>query len=380
MIQPTNNNLFADLPASLVDEVLNRTQEDISRELLHAFEEIRDKQTEWRQQLKDADLLRHADNLPRVEIPTCCGADGAYAIERLLSTDLVVAGAVAVEGLTPPSETRYWPEPRHLVYADTEMHNADTGSILRGVMIGMELTLARNAPHDLIFLDGSLTTPTIFFNQALSKAKELPDLKISAYLKKNIKLSLESYLAILTTTRSDHFWVAMPKYTTRREIGEQLEWPASYDDRGLLSAILNVGEYTKPQTLKQPDWHIAIPNDIRAEIADLVEKITNALSEIRVIYYRPDPYLPALRLETNRATAETQARLGTVLQGVKSQCYSAGIMEPYPLYMADRMVKHLPRAMPAFRQVVSQTLSETYQGNINDIFTSLHSYRTESGR
>ena len=380
MNQPTNNNLFADLPASLVDEVLYRTQEDISRELLRAFEEIRDKQTEWRQQLKDTGLLKHADNLPRVEIPTCCGVDGAYAIERLLSTDLVVAGAVAVEGLTPPSETRHWPEPRHLVYADTETHNADTGSILRGVMIGMELALARNAPHDLIFLDGSLTTPTIFFNQALSKAKELSSLKISAYLKQNIKLFLESYLAILKTTRSDRFWVAMPKYTTRREIGEQLGWPSSYDDRGLLSSILNVGEYTKPQTLIQTDWHIAIPDDIRAEITDLVKEITDSLSEIRVIYYRPDPYLPALRLETNRATAETQAKLGTALQGIKSQCYSAGIMEPYPLYMADRMVKHLPRAMPAFRQVVSQTLSETYQGNINDIFTSLHSYRTESGR
>lgn len=380
MNQPTNDNLFADLPASLVDEVLNRTQEDISRELLHAFEEIRDKQTEWRQQLRDAGLLQQADNLPRVEIPTCCGVDGAYAIERLLSTDLVIGGAVAVEGLTPPSETRYWPEPRHLVYADTEMHNADTSSILRGVMIGMELTLARNAPHDLIFLDGSLTTPTIFFNQALSKAKELPNLKISAYLKQNIRLSLESYLAILTTVRSDRFWVAMPKYTTRREIGEQLSWPASYDDRGLLSSILMVGEYTKPRTLMQTDWHIAIPDDIRTETADLVEKITDSLSEIRVIYYRPDPYLPALRLETNRATADTQARLGTVLQGIRSQCYSAGIMEPYPLYMADRMVKHLPKAMPAFRQVVSQKLSETYQGNINDIFTSLHSYRTESGR
>jgi len=275
MNQPTNNNLFADLPASLVDEVLYRTQEDISRELLRAFEEIRDKQTEWRQQLKDTGLLKHADNLPRVEIPTCCGVDGAYAIERLLSTDLVVAGAVAVEGLTPPSETRHWPEPRHLVYADTETHNADTGSILRGVMIGMELALARNAPHDLIFLDGSLTTPTIFFNQALSKAKELSSLKISAYLKQNIKLFLESYLAILKTTRSDRFWVAMPKYTTRREIGEQLGWPSSYDDRGLLSSILNVGEYTKPQTLIQTDWHIAIPDDIRAEITDLVKEITD---------------------------------------------------------------------------------------------------------
>jgi hypothetical protein len=50
------------------------------------------------------------------------------AIERLLAVDLVAVGAVAVEGLTPPSEARYWPEPRHSVYVDTETHDADTSS------------------------------------------------------------------------------------------------------------------------------------------------------------------------------------------------------------------------------------------------------------
>ncbi len=386
MTQPTNDNLFADLPASLVDEILNRTQEEISRELLHAFEEMRSRRAEWRDQLAQHDLVRYTYNLPRVEGPTCCGADGSYAIERLLTTDLVVAGAVAVEGLTPPSETRYWPKPRHLIYSDTESHHADTNSILRGIMIGMELQLAQNAPHELVFLDGSLTTPTIFFNQALSKVAGIPHLKVSVYLQENIKSFLESYYAILTSTRADRFWIALPKYTTRREIGEKLKWPASYDDRGLLSAILQVGEYTKPLPLKKPksSWHINVPSfgdgDIEKEVVGLANKVTDSLDSIRVVYYRPDPYLPALRLEMNRATAETEARLSTVLRGIKDQCSSAAMMEPYPLYMADRMIKHLPKAMPAFRQIVSQTLSETYQGDINDIFTGLHSYRTESGR
>ncbi len=381
-----SENLFADLPAALVDEVLNRTQEEISRELLRTFEEMRDKKAKWREQLIEKGLVQHAASLPRVENPTCCGADGSYAIERLLTTDLIVAGAVAVEGLTPPSETRYWPEPRHLVYSDTESHHVDTGSILRGIMIGMELNLACNAPHELVFLDGSLTTPTIFFNQALSKAGEFPNLKVSTHLKQNAPSYLESYLAILTSTRSDRFWIAMPKYTTRREIGKELGWPTSYDDRGLLSILLNVGEYTKPYSLEAPqtDWHIVVPSfkdkGVEAKVADLVNKVTNLLNEIRVVYYRPDPYLPALRLEMNRATAKTSARLSTVLQGVKDQCNSAAIMEPYPLYMADRMVKYLPKAMPAFRQIVSQTLSESYHGNISDVFTALHSYRTESGR
>jgi len=54
-------------------------------------------------------------------------------------------------------------------------------------------------------------------------------------------------------------------------------------------------------------------------------------------------------------------------------------MEPYPLYMADRMVKHLAKSVPAFRQIASQRLAENYQGDIGEIFISLHGYRTESG-
>jgi hypothetical protein len=48
--------------------------------------------------------------------------------------------------------------------------------------------------------------------------------------------------------------------------------------------------------------------------------------------------------------------------------------------MADRMVKHLARAIPTFRQVTSQRIAEIYEGNVDDIFLGLHGYRTESGR
>ncbi len=88
-------------------------------------------------------------------IPTTCGIDGFYAVERLLASDLVAASAVAVEGLTPPSEARHWPEPRHLVWVEIEAHEAETGTILRAMMIGMELGLAAQAPHEVVFLDGS---------------------------------------------------------------------------------------------------------------------------------------------------------------------------------------------------------------------------------
>jgi hypothetical protein len=43
------------------------------------------------------------------------------------------------------------------------------------------------------------------------------------------------------------------------------------------------------------------------------------------------------------------------------------------------MVKHLPKEIPALRQVTSQHIAETYPGDIGEVFLGLHSYRTEGG-
>jgi len=374
---------FGELPAALVDEVLKRT-EDLGQKLLSDFEQVRARRQEWRESLKRAGLLHRDAEVPYMPIPTTCGVDGSYAIERLLASDLVAAAAVAVEGLTPPSETRYWPEPRHQVWVETEAHEAETGTILRALMIGMELELASRAPHEVVFLDGSLTTPLIYFNQALNKSQDALHLHTTVHLLDQVTLVLEAYLTVLASTRSDRCWLAIPKYTTRREIGQEMGWPNAYDDRGLLSFLLEPGEYTSPRVLQQPSepWHLdltPLTPAIRQTAERMVDKITSSLGEIQVVYYRPYPWLPALRLEMSRTVAENQARLATVLHGVRHQCGAPAVMEPYPLYMADRMVKHLPKAIPTFRQVTSQYIAETYRGNIGEIFLGLHGYRTESG-
>ena len=384
MLEETRESPFADLPAALVEEVLGRT-EVVGLALLGSFREMRAQRATWRAKLAEAGLLRRESDLVYVPIPTTCGVDGSYAIERLLSTDLVATAAVAVEGLIPPSEKRYWPEPRHQVTIEAEAHDPDTGTIARAIMIGMELELAAQAPHEVVFIDGSLTTPIIYFNQALNKAAESAHLQIVGHLRERIRSYLEAYKIVLESQRSDRCWVAVPKYTTRREIGHQLDWPAAHDDRGLLSGVLEPSEFTHPISLQAPaqPWHLNIapvPARERAEAEKLTDEIIVLLGEILILYYRPYPWLPALRLEVGRAVAGTPSRLAAVLHAVKHQCGTAAMMEPYPLYMADRMVKHLSRAIPTFRQVTSQRIAATYEGDIGEVFLGLHAYRTESGR
>lgn len=377
-----NNTPFAELPAALVDEVLTQTK-DVSQRLLSAFGDLKAKKETWRNELSKKDLIRKQAALPFINTPTTCGVDGSMAIERLLALDLVAVGAAAVEGLTPPSEARYWPEPRHLVYVNTEIHHADTGSVLRGIMAGNEMQLAKDAPHEVVFLDGSLTTPIIFFNQALSKAAEASHLRVSKYLIEHILSFLESYRVVLQSIRSDHFWVAMPKYTTKREVGELASWHSAYEDRGILSLVLEPGEYTRPLPLKDPksDWHINLSpvKENREQTVKVVDEITKLVNGIKVIYYRPVQWWPALRLELAQSIADNPSRLSIVLKGIEHQCQATAIMEPFPLYMADRMVKHLARSIPVFRQIVSQNLAENYDGDIGEVFMSLHGYRTETG-
>ncbi len=380
---------LGDLPQALVEEVLKQT-DNIEHKLLQHFEEWQAEKEKWQKRLFDRGLLKRDTSLPKAAIPTTCGIDGSYAVERLLATDVVVAGAVAVEGFIPPSERKFWETPRHQVYIESEAHNPDTNSILRAVMFGMELILANKAPHDLVLLDGSFMTPTIGFNQGFETAKKYPDLKIvKEYLINKIKPFLNTYHEILSSERSDRYWVAVPKYTTNKEIGTRVGWNKSYEDKGLLSSILEAGQYTEPVKLQKPTskWHIdtSVVNDFTTdaesnEIRELVESIRGFLDNIHVLYYRPREYMPALRLEMSPAIANNSHRLGVVLQGIENQSGKANIIEPYPLYMADRMVKHLPQALPACLHKITQYIAENYQGDIDDVFINLHSYRTESGR
>ena len=98
-----------------------------------------------------------------------------------------------------------------------------------------------------------------------------------------------------------------------------------------------------------------------------------------IFYYKPHEWLPALRVETARDIALNDHRLASVIQGLKHQCATAAMLEPYPLYLADRTVKALAKAIPTFRHVATQRISEKYDGDIGEVFFAMHGYRSESG-
>src|SRR5690606_4076208 len=180
--------------------------------------------------LVQQDLIWHESRLGYPPLPTTCATDGSYAIDRLLTIDLAAAAAVATEGLTPPSEERHWEEPHHSTFVAVEPHHAETATVLRAVMLGEELLLAVRAPHDVVMLDGTLTLPIIYFNQALNLAPETPKLQSSKEFLSCAADYLEAYVRMLTADRSDQQYIALPKYSTRREVGRKAGWDEGYDD------------------------------------------------------------------------------------------------------------------------------------------------------
>lgn len=83
---------FTDLPAGLVDELIDGTGE-IGTRVLGGFEELRARRAELRSGLESEGILGFEGDLPDAEPATVAAVDGSYAVDRLLTTDLCVCAA-----------------------------------------------------------------------------------------------------------------------------------------------------------------------------------------------------------------------------------------------------------------------------------------------
>ena len=370
-----NPDPFYELPESLVEEMLENT-ENISKEISSHLKEIYSNKEAIRTKLEDKNIIKKdSEIIQSLTNPTSVGIDGSYTLNKLLSSDLVAIAAVSVEGLTPPSEKRYWEKPHHLSKILSLKHNSATTSVARAIMMTFELELAFKSPHDFVFLDGSLTTHFIYFNQALNKLKEV-DKRLSDFFIQRINICIPYYKEILSSPKTDKIFVGIPKYTTKNEIVKRLSLP-NFEDRGLLTPILKSGELTSPIPLQKDDgqeWHL---RDLKnQDLNKMVDEIIGFINQLNVIYYKPREFSPAIRIEIPQSVSSNQNRLAILLEAVRNQCIGSGIMEPYPTYMADRMVKHLSSALPAIRKTVTQDLAKDWENEIGNVFLSMYNYRS----
>ena len=371
-VEPTS---FLEIPASLVEQMLQKTNE-IGGILQSSIHEINRKRQKFRLQLEQTGLLDNDIRFRNIDQLISGGVDGAYAVDRLLGTDLLFAAAVAVNGMNEENGKRILPT--HDVFVNPEKHNPENMIAARAIMVEMEIKLAANAQYDIVYLDGSLTTALIHMYKAISFIETL-NTKSSEKIKEDFKDFLISYKKILEFKDTDKYYLGIPKYTSRNDIGKNLHWPENYDDRAILTLILDPGEFTRPKLFTSEEgWHIRLPYEDE-ELKILMQDVISGIKNLSVIYYKPHSWCPALRIEMPLVIARDERKLDTVLYNIKNQCQTPSIMEPFPLYMADRIAKHMAPAIPAYKQIIMKQMTELSDNNEKDTFFMMHSYRTDGG-
>lgn len=367
---------FLEIPASLVEQMLQKTNE-IGEILQSSMHDINRKREKFRLQLEQIGLLDNDINFGNTKPLVSGGVDGAYAVDRLLGTDLLFAAAVGVEGINELENGKRI-APNHDVFVYPEKHNPENMISARAIMVEMEIKLAANAPYDIVYLDGSLTTALIHMYKAINFIENLNS-KSSDKIKEDFKDFLISYKKILDLKDTYKYYLGIPKYTSRNDIGKNLHWPENYDDRAILTLILDPGEFTRPKLFTSEEgWHVRLPYE-NEELRVLMQQVISGIKNLSVIYYKPHPWCPALRIEMPSATAGDETKLNSILINIKNQCQTPSIMEPFPLYMADRIAKHMAPAIPAYKQIIMNQMTQLNDHNEKDIFFLMHSYRTEGG-
>ncbi len=265
------------------------------------------------------------------------------------------------------------------MWVNTLEHSKNAVNTLRGLMISMELELGAEAPHDLVLLDGSFVVLLIYLNQGLTSFSHAPGLLRDEFLDRwSNQRVLDRFLGILQSDRT----VAVPKYSARNELAEYLHGNRlpETDGKTIATVILEPDEYVGPLPLfrfggEDAEYHL--PRDYCPP--ECQEQMNHSIEQMRVVFYRPYGWAPAVRLELPAPIANSQAKLSMVLEGIKRQFFSPAVTEPYPLFLADRMVKSLGAGVAVIEQAVAQHAVGA-SPDTEATLLCLQNYRTEGGR
>jgi hypothetical protein len=369
------NSPFLEIPASMMEKMLEKTNE-VGTIINDSINNIKRNRAKYRSDLQN--LIRKVSTQTIVDDISTCGVDGSYIIERLLGTDLLFACALICQGLNSNSKKEVNVPSNYEVFVRPERHDAENAILARAIMLQMEIKLASNASNDVIYVDGSLTTALIHMYKAVNMLKD-KETFVSNIIKDNFKEFLDAYRRILTGYEYNKIWIGIPKYTSRNDIGNRFGWPDVYDDRAILTMLLEPGEYTEPVLFTHDEaWHSNLPYQDNM-LETLMGEVIFGIRNLYVMYFKPFPWSPALRIEMPYYIANDEENLEILLQNIKQQCEIPSILEPFPLFMADRIAKRISPAIPAYKQIIQNQLLNEHDQDENDTLFMMHSYRTEPG-
>lgn len=322
-------------------------------------------------------------------VGTTVAVDGAQIQEPLYAGDLVVALAVAAEGITPAG--RLGEAPVHSTWQRFLNHEGDNDRLAKAAMVAQELKLLQGLPHDMCILDGSHQTPVIVINSALSSQ--------SAQVRQAAVEVLHEYGAVsalgdLCDPEVGGKIVASPKSDSSRDlIGLLQERFASEQvfnlpgtDKVLASLALEPGEMF--QAFRVPkSWeglHIATRRELREYRDDPLVKLARELDEkiqplrdrrIRITYAKPTGCSTAVKIEFKERKGADWRRDVCAMIGAETP--APHLQEPFAQHLADQWAKSIGVGVQA--QLHGMRLDLAENGDQAFLEYVLRSYRTVGG-
>ncbi len=333
-----SSEVFGDLPDALINELLARSAEVTQRAGESVGARIHERD-DLRSRAQRLGLIARIDDLTNMPPKSVAAVDGSIALVRLAAFELTGAAALAVDGLGGDALEAKLPY-------EFEIHITDpiarAREIVYGLMFCMEYETARNIDRDLVLLDGTFFTGMVAISLALRTAGDLRDELSEAFKRRWTDSTMELVPEILT---SDNI-IAVPKRSSANEFvrnglfgGREVD----FNGRSTASLILEAGEYAGPFELETHAFHLDSPDFY----SDYTFKLQSMYSDIKVVYYKPHDWSHAFRIELPPAVANSRGRLHETLEIVRRQSTNPAMLEPYPLYVADRFAKSLQKGVAA---------------------------------
>lgn len=369
---------YAYLPEELLSEILDNVPVTVDK--MNQLFDIQDEPIKkGMNALRDKGLI--AKNNTDDYSSSLIAVDGGVILEKMTGTDILLAVAVGVEGLSEDADSG-WTDNKNQYYQWQTVlaHDEANPRLCQGVMFLMELSVLANAEHEIRIMDGTHFTPLLKINSLLSAKEERAGKQYTEALKDFLKETYEKIIPdipdIIKAALQNEKIIAIAKYSSSRDVIDAYlqNEGICVDDKTFFSLALEEDEYLKPLSVGQSKeerekiWdglhvkcNLDIPeqDDLNAALKEAVNTLRtkqdepgDKKSELYFTYYKPYPGWPAYRIEVKKSLAENREKLEKYLLSIKKQIVFPEIMEPFPQHLADLMAKNVSGGLLAIQEAI----------------------------
>ncbi len=369
----SSSDVFGDLPEALINDLLTAAP-GVTELARSAVDSRIAERADPRTRAQQLGLIHQIDIFDDIGQYSVAAVDGSYAIRRLAAFELGAAAALAVDGIETDIDKS---EIKHDFEVVITEKLQDTSVITRGLMFCMEVDVASSIKRDLVMFDGAFSSAAVGISLAIQSAHQMSSSQAGSELVDALfnRWTDTTMLRLPEILSSDRI-IALPKRSSANEFSSQTPLfgrrEVDLGGKAIASLILEAGEYTNPFNLETHTIYFASD-----QYRQFFSELRSQFADIRVIYFKPHDWSHALRVEMSSAIADDRRRRETVLGVLQRQSVNPAMMEPYPLYTADRFVKSLRQSVNALLESVKRDViakSDTPEIAID----MLNSYRTDA--